>query len=132
MIQFLEHKNIDKKKWDDCIQHASNGIVYANSWYLDIVSPGWNALIADDYSTVFPLTWKKKYGFYYLHQPFFTQQLGVFSNQKNITEKTIQEFLDAIPGQYRLIEIQLNTENRHSSDSNNFIHHLTHHQKMLS
>src|SRR5258708_37472695 len=109
MIKYLEHKSIDKKKWDDCIANSSNGMVYGSSWFLDIVSPGWNALIDDDYNAVMPLTWRKKYGFHYLHQPFFTQQLGIFSIEKKIPDRTANEFLKAIPGRYRFIEIQLNS-----------------------
>ncbi|OIP03307.1 MAG: hypothetical protein AUJ97_04685 [Bacteroidetes bacterium CG2_30_32_10] len=59
-IRYLKHKEIDKDKWDNCIEKAFNGIIYAYSWYLDIVSENWDALIEDDYKTVFPLTQKKK------------------------------------------------------------------------
>lgn len=128
MIKYFEHKQIDKKKWDECIRHSSNGMVYACSWYLDIVSPGWNALIDGDYKTIFPLTWRKKYGIMYLHQPFFTQQLGIFSVENNISEKTVLEFLNSIPDEYRFIEIQLNSQNTcHQSDfkvSERLTHHL--------
>jgi hypothetical protein len=67
----------------NAIARSFNGIVYAYSWYLDIVSPGWDALVKDDYKSVMPLTWRKKYGIKYLYQPFFTQQLGVFSSDKS-------------------------------------------------
>ena len=45
MIQYFSHQAIDKKKWDDCIQHAFNGNIYAMSWYLDVVHHDWEALI---------------------------------------------------------------------------------------
>ncbi len=125
---YLTHHDIDKKKWDDCIQRSPNGMVYAESWYLDIVSPGWNALADADYRTVFPLTWRKKMGFYYLYQPFFTQQLGIFSGDETVAEKTIHDFLNEIPVQYRLVEIQLNSANTcHYKDfkiSGRLTHHL--------
>ncbi len=124
-INFLQHSEIDKKKWDDCIHRSSNGMIYAFSWYLDIVSPGWNALCDKNYETVFPLTWKKKYGFHYLHQPFFTQQLGVFS--KNPSKETVAGFIDSIPEIYRLIEIQLNTQNQSDSKGFKISERLTHH-----
>ncbi len=127
MIRYLEHHEIDKKKWDRCVQQAPNAMVYAYSWYLDIVSPGWNALTEEDYTCVFPLTWKKKYGIHYLYQPFFTQQLGIFSVERKITEKKIQEFLSAIPEQYRLIEIQLNAANTFSQKGYKVSERITHH-----
>ena len=110
MIIFLQHQAIDKQKWDSCIKECGNGMTYAYSWFLDIVSPGWAALVEDDYSAVFPLTQRKKFGIAYLFQPPFTQQLGLFSKNK-ITENSIQEFIQKIPSLYRLVEIQLNTDN---------------------
>jgi hypothetical protein len=97
-------------QWDKAIDASSNGLVYASSWYLDVVSPGWEALVEDGYDFVFPLTWRKKAGIYYLFQPFFTQQLGLFSRSK-ITPGKICEFISAIPHKFRLVEIQLNSEN---------------------
>ncbi len=110
MIQFLEHTSIDKKKWDACIDRSLNGLVYGCSWYLDLVCPGWNALVQDDYTSVMPLTAGKKYGTQYLYPPYFAQQLGVFSTKK-ITEEVVHEFFDAIPARYKFIEICLNTSN---------------------
>lgn len=110
MITFLQHQAIDKQKWDSCIKECGNGMTYAYSWFLDIVSPGWAALVEDDYSAVFPLTQRKKFGIAYLFQPPFTQQLGLFSKNK-ITENSVQEFIQKIPSTFRLVEIQLNTAN---------------------
>ncbi|HRH65266.1 MAG TPA: GNAT family N-acetyltransferase [Bacteroidia bacterium] len=110
MIVLLEHNKIDKQKWDNCIRECRQGLTYALSWYLDIVAPGWGALVEDDYLSVFPLTQRKKFGFRYLYQPSFTQQLGLFS-KKEIQENAVIEFLKALPDQYRIVEIQLNTEN---------------------
>jgi hypothetical protein len=107
LIKFLSHIEIDKVKWDSCIDNSPQAIVYANSWYLDIVSPGWHALIEDDYASVFPLTWRKKWGISYLYQPAFTQQLGSFGKNEN----ALKEFLSSIPFKFRLVEIQINTFN---------------------
>ena len=108
MIHYLEHKDIDKKKWDAAI--AEYGNIYAFSWYLDIVHPGWEALVEDDYQSVMPLTGGKKFGVNYLFQPYFVQQLGVFSNSPMTSEK-LELFLKAIPKQYRFAEIRLNESN---------------------
>ena len=108
MIQHLEHKAIDKKKWDSTI--AACGNIYAFSWYLDIVHPGWEALVEDDYQAVMPLTGGKKFGVNYLFQPYFVQQLGVFSKAALSPEKTT-EFMQAIPSKYRFAEIRLNESN---------------------
>ncbi len=95
MIRYIKYEDIDKDQWDDCISHSFNGNIYAYSWYLDVVAEQWDALIENDYERVFPLTWKKQFGVKFLYQPFFTQQLGVFS--KNIlTVKNVEEFIKAI------------------------------------
>lgn len=125
MIRYLKYKEIDKEKWDECIDKSINGIVYAYSWYLDIVCRKWDALVEDDYLSVFPLNFWEKSAISYLYQPFFTQQLGVFS--KNIlNEKKINEFLFSIPDKFKLIEINLNTSN--NTFDENFPHqeYITH------
>ena len=72
-----------------------------------MVCPNWEALIKDDYQYVFPLTPGKKYGIGYLYQPYFAQQLGVFSVHPIHTVITGM-FISAIPKKYRLVEINLN------------------------
>ncbi|HXC05396.1 MAG TPA: hypothetical protein VNZ86_11630 [Bacteroidia bacterium] len=114
MIRYVTHSEIDPHKWDSCIQRSVNGMIYAYSWYLDIVSPGWEGLVEEDYQSVMPLPCRKKYGIHYLYPPFFTQQLGVFSVNK-FTEEKIREFIGAIPKRYKYYEINLNTLNKFSS-----------------
>lgn len=111
MIKYLTHNKIDKTRWDECIRNSFNGNIYAWSWYLDIVHPGWEALVENDYERVMPLTSNKKYGISYLFQPFFTQQLGVFATS-HLTGDIVQNFIDAIPQKFRLIEMRLNTYNK--------------------
>ncbi len=103
MIRFVEHKNIDKKKWDVCVEHSVNSCVFVYSWYLDAVCEGWDALVLDDYEAVFPLASKSKYKINYLYQPFFTRYFGVFSKIK-LTDKLIIDFFKAIPEKYKYVE----------------------------
>src|SRR6187549_1394953 len=104
-IQYLSHKEIDKTKWDACIEQASNGLIYPYSFYLDAMAKHWDALVLNDYEAIMPLTWNRKYGFYYLYQPAFTASLGIFGSQVN--EHLVSSFLDAIPLKFRLIEVAL-------------------------
>ena len=108
-IIYLTNEQIDKTKWDVCIDTAPNGLVYAYSFYLDIMSKNWDALVFGNYEAVMPLTWNKKYGFYYLYQPAFTAALGVFG--KGLNEQLIEDFVKAIPGKFKLVEILLNCSN---------------------
>ena len=116
-ISYLKQDEIDTKKWDKCIASSINGIVYAYSWYLDIVCETWEALVFGDYETVMPLTFNKKYGILYLFQPSFTQQLGVFSTQ-DLSDKIVERFIKAIPKKYRFAEINLNKFN-HLDEADN-------------
>lgn len=106
-IRFYRNSEINYKRWDLCVEKAVNPYFYAYSWYLDLVAEDWTALIYGDYLAVFPLPQRKKGGVEYLYQPKFTQQLGIFSREK-LSSKLIQDFINAIPRQYRLVEINLN------------------------
>lgn len=108
-IQYIVHKDIDLAKWDACISQSSNGLVYVCSYYLETMAANWDALILNDYEAVMPLTWNKKFGVYYLYQPFITAQLGLFGN--NINAELLDAFLKAIPGKFRYWDIYLNHDN---------------------
>ena len=110
MIRYILHKEIDKQRWDSCIEQSVNRLPYAYAWWLDIVSPGWEALVQDDYIAIMPLNRNRKLGIGYLFQPYLTQQLGVFSPDAKTPEET-GRFLAAIPAKYSFIDIQLNTMN---------------------
>lgn len=110
-MRHVLHKDIDKVLWDRCIEHSQLNIVYAKSWFLDTVSPKWNALILGNYDAVMPLTWRRKLGVTYLFQPHFCQQLGVFYTNKTTEEDVVCQFLSCIPEKYKFIEINLNSCN---------------------
>lgn len=108
MIRYLKNHEIDKEKWDKCISSSPNSIIYAYSWYLDIVAQNWEALVEDDYISVFPLPLNKKFGIKYSLQPYWTQQLGLFSSSSISSEK-LNEFLNSIPKTYLFYQINLNS-----------------------
>ena len=110
MITFVEHKNINMQKWDACIDNSFNASVFVYSWYLDIVSEDWSALILNDYEAVFPLVSKSKYKISYLYQPFFTRYFGVYSQLK-INEKIVNDFINAIPEKFKYIDFCLHESN---------------------
>ncbi|MFI5220919.1 MAG: hypothetical protein ACHQK8_01240 [Bacteroidia bacterium] len=122
MITYLPHKKIDKIKWDECISHSLNSLIYAYSWYLDEAAPGWDALVIDDYEAVFPLTHRRKFFIRYLYQPHFTQQLGLFY-KTNLGAEQLAEVIRAIPKKFRFTEINLNESNR--VEDKNLLKHVT-------
>jgi len=108
-ISYVTYQDINKKKWDDCIDRAANGLVYAYSFYLDTMAQHWDALVLNDYEAVMPLTWNKKYSIHYLYQPPFTACLGIFGNQ--LSAATINDFLKAIPAKFKYWDIYFNPGN---------------------
>lgn len=118
-IEYLKHHQIDKQKWDSVVDSSQNGLVYALSWFLDIASPAWEALIYDDYKIIMPLTWKSKMGLRYLYQPIFIQQLGIFSNEE-ISKEFVSSFITEIENNFKFVDIQLNYANS-KVDSETFI-----------
>ena len=108
-IQHLTYQQVNKAKWDACIDSAPNGLIYGYSFYLDAMAKNWEALVLNDYEAVMPLTWNKKYSIHYLYQPPFTACLGVFGN--SINAEILNAFLLAIPSRYKYWDINLNNGN---------------------
>jgi hypothetical protein len=107
MIKFIQHKDVDTDKWDECIKKSVNSLPYAFSWYLDIVVEHWDALVLNDYEAVFPLPSKQKFRIKYSYTPFWVQQLGLFSKTCTGLER-INDFVKAIPSEYRFVELNMN------------------------
>lgn len=124
-IRYLTHSEIDQPLWDRCISKAVNGNVYGWSWYLNMMSSEWDALISGDYETVFPLPFRKRAGIYYIYQPFFTQQLGIYS-VKPLSPEIVNHFILAIPSRFRYIELNFNSFNKIESTGLQFRNNLNH------
>ncbi|MBW6490904.1 MAG: GNAT family N-acetyltransferase [Lentimicrobium sp.] len=124
-IRYLEHSQIDMAAWDNCISKAVNGNLSAWSWFLNMMSSDWDALVEGEYETVFPMPFRKKAGIYYLYQPFFSQQLGIFSINP-LTPEKIGQFLDAIPSKFSYANINLNSFNKPDPDKYKIINNLNH------
>lgn len=108
VVRHIAHNSIDKQKWDQRITEAENGLIYALSWYLDVVAPSWEALVIGDYDYLFPLPVKHKYKLPYLVQPMLSQQLGVFSKEP-VTADIIRMFINKLPSYS--YELHLNEAN---------------------
>jgi len=121
-IRYIKRSEIDTARWDLSIEQSRNSLIYGYSFYLDLMSRNWDALILGNYEYIMPLTWNKKWGVKYLYQPPFTQQLGIFSAQ-SITQDIMHSFLDILQKEFKFAEIFLNYDNGSSSSlvpKNNF------------
>lgn len=108
-IRHVENKHVNRKKWDTCVQNSINMRIYATSWYLEMVSEDWDALVLNDYEAVMPLPFRKKNALKYVYPPFFAPQMGIFS-KTGVSEDLTKAFLKAIPSRFFVVEMRLNSQ----------------------
>ena len=96
--------------YDKCISISPNGLVYALSWYMNILCPDWEILVTEDHTTVMPLPVSRYLGRKILRQPDYAWQLGVYSTMIPSPE-VIQHFIRSIPSTYRLRKLCLSKFN---------------------
>jgi hypothetical protein len=118
-LKIIENKAIDRAKWDSLLLANPNSFPYSLSWYLDIVSPNWKAMIIDDYAYALALPHRKKWGLSYVFPPEFTQQMGVFG-RKSASSELVSETIEALAKEFRFIELNLNDQNELKQDSSTF------------
>jgi hypothetical protein len=68
------------------------------------MAPGWQALVDDDYDSVFPVPGFSRFGIQYIATPVFLQQLGAFSPD-NHSSKAVTEFLNYMPDFYKFVDL---------------------------
>lgn len=101
----LSREQIDAQTWDNHIHHSQQCVIYALSWYLDIVSSQWEALVwpsAGDFSIAMPLSVRRKFGKRVLYQPLFCQYLGIFSKHE-LNAAQCEAFLQALTARFPYI-----------------------------
>jgi len=104
-IRFIKNTDIDYQRWDQCIAASAVPLIYAQSWYLDLISPHWDALISGEYAYVMPISISRRFGMSFLLQPIFAQQHGIFPEADNAIQN---KFLSTIHDQFKYITINLN------------------------
>ena len=109
-IRYIKRDELNVAKYDNCIDHSPNGLLYAYSFYLDKMAGKWDALVLNDYDAVMPLVWNIKWGIKYLYQPPFTQQLGVFSFLP-VTHSLLYAFFQQVAQYFKFAEIFINYQN---------------------
>lgn len=94
-VKYLSHHQIDKCLWDDCIANSQKPLLYGHSWYLDITSLGWNALVYEHeqgYKAVLPLPVTTTMGFTKIKHPLYTQLLGLWIADSDFSEQKLWPF----------------------------------------
>lgn len=88
-LNHLTNREIDFQRWDTALAKSHHPYIYASSWYLNMVSPNWEALVNEDYSIIIPLPIRKVLGIKIIVQPPFCQQLGLFSTISQYAEESL-------------------------------------------
>src|SRR3712207_2118223 len=79
---FLRPHQVDIPQWEACLARSPEALLYAQAWYLDAVCERWSAVVErkdGQYVSLLPLPEKRLAGLRQIYQPFFTQQLGLFT-----------------------------------------------------
>lgn len=107
-FRLIKRNNLNTEKWDSCIEQSTYGLPYALSFYLDAVAENWAGLVCGDYSSVMPLVWMNKVGVKLLYQPYYCQQLGVFSDSESMEVDVHSSCLKEAK-KYAYVNIQLHS-----------------------
>ncbi len=107
-IEIVPSNKINSSVWNQVINDSSNGLIYAQSHYLDAITDQWDALIINQYETIMPIPWKMKAGIKYAYTPPFVQQLGLIGAPINLN---LEGIIKRIYSSFRYGSILLNTGN---------------------
>ncbi|UOG75529.1 GNAT family N-acetyltransferase [Hymenobacter tibetensis] len=113
-LRLLRHSELDLAAWDACVEQAQQVVPYAQSWWLQATAGRWDALVEIEagtgrYLSVVPLPVKWRPWGREVHQPPFTQQLGVLTVAGSTVESAMQHLL-ALPTRYAHFYTQLNDQ----------------------
>ena len=106
--------DINRTAWDACVQKHDPGLLYMQSWFLDIMAPGWEALVQPDgdaggYTAIMVLPCRRKWTISYLYQPYLAAQLGYVGPDNS--PENMKRFFDAIPSRFRYWDFCMNERN---------------------
>lgn len=91
-LKYLSHNQLDYNKWDTVVGSTTHPQPYGFSWYLNWVSPGWEAIVYGNYEAVLPVFPQKKWMMRWTSRPFGTQQTGPYSKIP-LTEELVSEMI---------------------------------------
>lgn len=107
-LRLIENKDIDLFKWDSCVLKSLNGLPYAYSWYLNIISDNWKGIVMDNYDAVMPVLEERFLSVIpYVRKDVLVPQLGIFT-KKLLSNQMQDEFFDLLLKYYASIKIPLN------------------------
>lgn len=109
-LQKIKRKNLDVDKYSKALNDSFNYRIYAEYWYLDVLTKGkWECLVYGDYEVIMPLPLQFKFGIKFISQPIYCQQLGIFYKEE-ISQELFNEFEKRLH-KYRVRSYCFNEEN---------------------
>lgn len=102
----LPNNEIDKVKWDKNLSNFLDKNIYGCAWYLDVIYPGWKAIVTDEYDFLFPVFEKKKVFFNYILQPVLVQQITFYSKSE-VTSDIFKYVINELEKKYLFIYLRL-------------------------
>lgn len=109
-LRKVKRNALDETKYSKAIDQAINYRIYAEFWYLDVLTDKkWECWIYGDYEVVMPVPLQYIFGIKFVIQPFYCQQLGVFYKEE-ISDELFQTFEKKLY-KYRVRAYHFNEEN---------------------
>ncbi|SKB91691.1 GNAT family N-acetyltransferase [Dyadobacter psychrophilus] len=110
----VERAQICDASWNEHICKSLQCVIYAQTFYLDIVCESWKALVwpsIEHPEIVMPLPMQRKMGFKVIYQPLFCQYLGLFS-LKPLSAFELESFIRFLSWEFSYISAyHFNPEN---------------------
>lgn len=122
LTEVLERHQINDGIWDAFIASSPQAAPYGCSWYLDVVWPGWKAIVViekDQILAALPFSISKKHGINYVFNPKFSQYVGIFFGaieKKNATltfalkKRLVKAIVEALPSEIKVFNIKFAPE----------------------
>lgn len=107
-VSFILRTQISEHQWNTFIGASPQRVVYAYTWYLDVVAEEWGALVGEyegRWQAVMPLPLKKKWGIGVVQQPLFCQFLGVFTHTQHLVAEAELLLLRSLPKYFRYVSV---------------------------
>lgn len=94
-FRYIKRSALDKSRWDLIVRDDPNGSLFATTFFLDVMSDGWDAIIYGDYDALLPLPVRVRWGYRYVHTIPFCGPLAVYGPAAS--HININAMLGAIP-----------------------------------
>jgi hypothetical protein len=122
ITEVLERHQIHDEIWNAFIASSPQAAPYGCTWYLDVVWPGWKAIVVtekDQILAALPFSISKKHRINYVFNPKFSQYVGLFFGaieKKNATltfslkKRLVKAIVEALPSEIKVFNIKFAPE----------------------